>query len=119
MNNERVDGFAVLALAFLFFLGFQIISDRAITQPAMAMDEVSLEDSEAASLQSIDFIDYAVIGQPYEDYYLTQGLHGFSYGELREIFLIVLPFTKLTHMFTAFIARWYNGAIFGRKGVQS
>ena len=35
------------------------------------------------------------------------------------IFLVVLPFTKLTHMFTAFIARWYNGAIFGRKGVQS
>lgn len=80
MNNERVDGFAVLALAFLFFLGFQIISDRAITQPAMAMDEIGMEDSEAASLQTIDFIDYAVIGQPYEDYFLTQGPHGFSYG---------------------------------------
>ena len=36
-----------------------------------------------------------------------------------EIFLIVLPFTKLTHMFTAFVARYYNGAIYGRKGVQS
>ncbi|NEV62517.1 hypothetical protein [Thiorhodococcus minor] len=36
-----------------------------------------------------------------------------------EIFLIMLPFTKLTHIFTAFIARWYNGAAFGRKGVQS
>jgi murein DD-endopeptidase MepM/ murein hydrolase activator NlpD len=80
MNNERVDGFAVLALAFLFFLGFQIISDRATTQPAMAMDEVSLEDLEAAPLQTTDFIDYSVIGQPYEDYYLTQGSHGFSYG---------------------------------------
>jgi len=80
MNNERVDGFAVLALAFLFFLGFQIISDRATTQPAMAMDEVSLEDLEAAPLQTTDFIDYLVIGQPYEDYYLTQGPHGFSYG---------------------------------------
>ena len=80
MNNERVDGFAVLALAFLFFLGFQIISDRATTQPAMAMDEVSLEDLEAAPLQTTDFIDYSVIGQPYEDYSLTQGPHGFSYG---------------------------------------
>jgi len=80
MNNERVDGFAVLALAFLFFLGFQIISDRATTQPAMAMDEVSLEDLEAAPLQTTDFIDYSVIGQPYEDYNLTQGPHGFSYG---------------------------------------
>ena len=80
MNNERVDGFAVLALAFLFFLGFQIISDRATTQPAMAMDEVRLEDLEAAPLQTTDFIDYSVIGQPYEDYNLTQGPHGFSYG---------------------------------------
>ena len=43
------------------------------------------------------------------------GLHIFSV----EIFLIVLPFTKLTHIFTAFIARWYNGATFGRKGVES
>jgi nitrate reductase gamma subunit len=36
-----------------------------------------------------------------------------------ELFLIVLPFSKLTHIFTAFVARWYNGATFGRKGVQS
>ena len=48
-------------------------------------------------------------------YPLVLGLHILSV----EVFLIVLPFTKLTHIFTAFIARWYNGAIFGRKGVQS
>lgn len=48
-------------------------------------------------------------------YPLALGLHIFSV----EIFLIVLPFTKLTHIFTAFIARWYNGATFGRKGVAS
>jgi nitrate reductase gamma subunit len=48
-------------------------------------------------------------------YPLALGLHILT----AEIFLIVLPFTKLTHIFTAFVARWYNGAIFGRKGVQS
>jgi nitrate reductase gamma subunit len=48
-------------------------------------------------------------------YPLALGLHILA----AEIFLIVLPFTKLTHMFTAFIARWYNGAIFGRKGIAS
>lgn len=48
-------------------------------------------------------------------YPLALGLHILA----AEIFLIVLPFTKLTHMFTVFIARWYNGAIFGRKGVAS
>jgi nitrate reductase gamma subunit len=36
-----------------------------------------------------------------------------------ELFLILLPFTKLTHIFTTFIARWYTGATFGRKGVAS
>lgn len=50
-----------------------------------------------------------------EPYPLALGMHILS----AEIFLVILPFTKLTHIFTAFIARWYNGAAFGRKGVQS
>lgn len=50
-----------------------------------------------------------------DPYPLILGVHIMT----ANIFLIVLPFTKLTHMFTAFIARWYNGAIFGRKGIQS
>jgi len=48
-------------------------------------------------------------------YPLALGLHILA----AEVFLIVLPFTKLTHIFTAFVARYYNGAIFGRKGIQS
>jgi nitrate reductase gamma subunit len=36
-----------------------------------------------------------------------------------EALLIAAPFTKLSHMVTIFIARWYNGAIAGYKGVQS
>lgn len=36
-----------------------------------------------------------------------------------ELLLVVFPFTKLTHAFTLFAARWYNGYAFGRKGVQS
>jgi nitrate reductase gamma subunit len=36
-----------------------------------------------------------------------------------ELLLITIPFTKLTHMFTTFSARWYNGAIAGFRGVQS
>lgn len=48
-------------------------------------------------------------------YPLVLGLHILT----AEVFLILLPFTKLSHIFTAFIARYYNGAIFGRKGIQS
>lgn len=36
-----------------------------------------------------------------------------------ELLLVVFPFTKLMHAFTLFIARWYNGAISGYKGVAS
>jgi nitrate reductase gamma subunit len=36
-----------------------------------------------------------------------------------ELLLVVFPFTKLTHTFTLFLARWYNGAVSGYKGVQS
>ncbi|MCB1755006.1 MAG: hypothetical protein KDJ38_05765 [Gammaproteobacteria bacterium] len=36
-----------------------------------------------------------------------------------ELLLVLFPFTKLSHAFTLFFARWYNGAIAGFKGVQS
>ncbi len=58
------------------------------------------------------YLAYHRIVNPYP---LALGLHILT----AEIFLILLPFTKLTHIFTAFIARWYNGASFGRRGVQS
>jgi hypothetical protein len=58
------------------------------------------------------YLAYHRIVQPYP---LALGLHIVA----AEIFLVVLPFTKLTHIFTAVIARWYNGASFGRRGVES
>jgi len=36
-----------------------------------------------------------------------------------EALLILLPFSKLFHAFSVFNSRWYNGDIFGRKGVAS
>lgn len=36
-----------------------------------------------------------------------------------ELLLIIFPFTKLMHAFTTVLARWYNGAISGYRGVQS
>jgi nitrate reductase gamma subunit len=43
------------------------------------------------------------------------GLHILSV----ELLMILFPFTKLSHAFTLWLARWYNGAIAGYKGVQS
>lgn len=55
---------------------------------------------------------------------LSRGI-GFSYITLLtlhifsvELLLIAVPFTKLTHMFSIFVARWYNGAFAGFKGVK-
>lgn len=58
------------------------------------------------------YLAYHRIINPYP---LALGLHILA----ANIFLILLPFTKLTHIFTTFIARWYNGASFGRRGVAS
>ncbi len=35
-----------------------------------------------------------------------------------ELMLLLFPFTKFTHAFTLFIARFYNGYMAGQKGVQ-
>ena len=49
------------------------------------------------------------------EYTLMLAMHLFSV----ELLLVLLPFTKLFHTFSVFISRWYNGDIFGRKGVAS
>ena len=36
-----------------------------------------------------------------------------------ELLMVIFPFTKLMHAFTLFMARYYNGAIAGYKGVRS
>jgi nitrate reductase gamma subunit len=49
------------------------------------------------------------------DYTLMLALHILSV----ELLLTVLPYTKLFHTVSLFLSRWYNGDIFGRKGVAS
>lgn len=49
------------------------------------------------------------------DYTLALALHILS----AELLLVALPFTKLFHAVSVFVSRWYNGDIFGRKGVAS
>jgi nitrate reductase gamma subunit len=35
-----------------------------------------------------------------------------------ELLIIAIPFTKLSHMLSIFISRWYNGAMAGYKGIK-
>ena len=55
---------------------------------------------------------YLAYHHMFVDYTLMLALHIASIALL----LALLPFTKLTHTFTVFISRWYNGDILGRKG---
>lgn len=48
-------------------------------------------------------------------YPVILGLHILSV----EILMVFFPFTKLMHAFTLVMARWYNGANAGHKGVQA
>ncbi len=50
-----------------------------------------------------------------DPYPLALGLHILSV----ELLMIVFPFTKLMHAITLFLARWYTGAMMGRKGIES
>ncbi len=58
---------------------------------------------------------YAAYHHLFENYTLTLAAHILS----AELFLALLPFTKLVHVASLFMARWYNGDIAGRKGVAS
>lgn len=57
------------------------------------------------------YMSYHHLLLPYE---WMLGLHIFSVAVL----MILFPFTKLMHTFTLFVARYYNGAMAGEKGVQ-
>jgi nitrate reductase gamma subunit len=47
-------------------------------------------------------------------YNLALALHILSF----ELLIIAIPFTKLSHMLSIFISRWYNGAMAGYKGIK-
>jgi len=73
-----------------------------------------------------DYLTWALTFLPLlTGFMLLRGI-GFDYMTLLtlhilsvELLLIAIPFTKLTHMFFVFVARWYNGAFAGFKGVKA
>ncbi|MCU0835304.1 MAG: hypothetical protein MUC77_12875 [Chromatiaceae bacterium] len=110
LPNPVVD--AVTAITILAMIGALI---HRLRNPVMKHIS-TFEDYLVWTVTFLPLITgYIAYHRMIDPYPLALGLHILA----AEIFLIVLPFTKLTHMFTVFIARWYNGAIFGRKGVAS
>ena len=93
--------------------------DRRPGSSAVAPGEALISTLEDYLVWAVTFLlvltGYLAYHRLVNPYPLALGLHILS----AELFLVICPFTKLTHIFTAFIARWYNGASFGRKGVES
>jgi nitrate reductase gamma subunit len=56
---------------------------------------------------------YLAAHSPVFGYTTTLAVHILSF----ELFIALIPFTKLMHMFTVWVSRYINGATFGRKGV--
>jgi nitrate reductase gamma subunit len=73
-----------------------------------------------------DYLAWLLTIAPLVTGYITMHPVGMSYRTAYivhlvsiEILLVVIPFTKLSHMVSLFISRWYNGAIAGYRGAKS
>jgi hypothetical protein len=72
-----------------------------------------------------DYLALVVTFLPLITGYLAFHRQGLPYTQMLaihilsvDLLLVVMPFCKLTHAVTFLLARWYNGAIAGRKGVR-
>ncbi len=85
--NQRVDGLTLVALALILFMGFNVLRDRLRTAQAAAPPQgETISIAQAAPLQkestSWSEAEQLAVAAPYEHYVLTQGLHGYSYGQM-------------------------------------
>jgi nitrate reductase gamma subunit len=106
--NALVDFFSVLSMVALMALLWQRIS-----HPVLSF----LSRGE-------DYLVWLATFLPFLTGYLAYHHLLLSYTSMLalhilsvEILMVLLPFTKLSHAFTLFLARWYNGSMAGEKGV--
>lgn len=110
LANPFVDAAAVLGI-----VGLLAVLWHRVTSPVMRL----LTTSEDWLVWLLTFLPmltgYIAYHRMVDPYPLALGLHILSV----EALLVCFPFTKLMHTFTLFLARWYNGAMSGRRGVES
>ena len=95
MVRHQVDGLAVVALAFLAFMVFNVVQDQLGSSITIDLSSGPLTQSAAAVLPSAPIVEQSVfapqkltqaeleaVAAPYEHYAVTQGPHGASYGHL-------------------------------------
>lgn len=109
LPSPVVDLFTVLTMVALLALFW-----RRLTHPVVK----HLTTGEDYLVWVITFLPvvtgYLSYHHLFANYTLLLAMHVLSVVLL----LVLFPFTKLTHAFTLFIARWYSGMISGERGVQ-
>jgi len=110
LPTPLVDLFAVIAMVALLALLW-----RRLTHPVLKF----LSTGGDYLVWTLSFVPlltgYMAYHHLFFPYTMLLALHILSV----ELLLVLFPFTKLTHTFTLFLSRWYNGSIAGQKGVQS
>lgn len=99
MSTPRFDALAFVALFLIFFMGFKIFTQGAQAKE-LAIIEINVENSNQGGVvpadESVETIpteqlpeqqddgndDNKSVIAPYDEYVLTQGVHGYSYGHM-------------------------------------
>ena len=92
--SQGIDGLTLAAIAFIAFMAFILI--REIRPEPILVDDIAQKRESVASDQQLQvsevedsaqepgqvLVDETLISAPYDQYTLTQGPHGFSYGHM-------------------------------------
>ena len=93
-TSQGIDGLTLAAVAFIAFMAFILF--REIRPEPILVDDIPQERESVSSDQQLQvsevndsakepgpvFVDETLISAPYDQYTLTQGPHGFSYGHM-------------------------------------
>ena len=109
LSPALIDISAVLAIASLIAVLIHRLMDPVLKQISDYQDYISW------LLTLLPLATGFVLMHPMGlSYNSALALHIASF----ELLLIAIPFTKLSHIVSIFISRWYNGAIAGYRGVN-
>jgi nitrate reductase gamma subunit len=109
LSNSIIDVVTVISIAALIFALVARITDPVRRFLSNFGDYLALVVTLLPLLTG--YLAFHRLGLPYTQ---MLAIHVLSV----DLLLVIMPFTKLTHSVTFIFARWYNGAIAGRKGVR-
>jgi nitrate reductase gamma subunit len=109
LPNSLIDAITIVTIAALLFALFARITDPVKRYLSTCGDYLALFVTILPLITG--FMAFHRYGLPYTQ---MLAVHILSV----ELLLVVMPFTKLTHAVTLVLARYYNGAANGRKGVR-